>query len=241
MSPYPMARVVVATLIALGVAFSTVARAAEGESIGMLEADASMVQKLLVPRASDDVEQELAVANRRLEIVEASVAEYREMTTIANRRVRIKKEEIGLLKDRLKLAKKEKDEPRAASLKSELKLQDAQLAVFARIAAAAEVQNDWARALRRSVDALKDARAAELKLTDMRSDRVRRAANPETQAKELDERDADISRAARKFADAMGEYADASEGAARAVRKMTATRLKLLDTWEKANGRRGLP
>ena len=35
--------------------------------------------------------------------------------------------------------------------------------------------------------------------------------------------------------------ADASEDTARAVRKMTTTRLILLDIWEQANGRRGLP
>lgn len=214
---------------------------AQGESVGMLEADTEMVQKLLAPRATDGIEQELRLAQDRLKRARVQAEEVRQMQSVAAGRVSVKKDEIGLIKQRRKLAKKEGDAVRVAGLDAELKRQEAQLDIFTRIAAAARVQSDYTKALERSVDSLTAVREAELKLAQRREERLRLAALPELDGGKVDGIDAEISSLVRRFGAAVDRHAKDNAAASDALRKVVDARIRLLDRWEAVNNRKGLP
>lgn len=210
---------------------------AQDPGAGLMSADEEMVLKLFHTRPSSDAQVELDLVRSRLKAAETEAAELGGMEKIAGARVGVKKGEIDLLEDRLKLAKKEKNAARADELTAQVRREKAQLAVFKRIEDAAEAHADWVKALREVVEELEEVNEIELGLGKAR-EAHRTAADVGTSA-DLDKLEAEVSSSLKRHAKALKRYASAASDAAKRLDKLVDTRLELLDTWEKVKAGKG--
>lgn len=204
---------------------------------GMLTVDEETIQKLLRPRAAADVELELQVADRRLEAATVEYGQLREIASIAAARVDVKKAEIRTLKERIKIARREKDVTLKSELDQQLENEEAQLTIFEQVEETSDAHARWIDTLRDVVRDLKKAREHELTLASKRDARgLATTADAATLAK----LDGEISSAARRYGAALKDYASSTESSAKALRRLVDTRVKLLDLWEKLKGSKGL-
>lgn len=236
--PTAFPRAVLTTLL---VAVLPLAGHGQESPVGLMEADAEMVQRLFAPRGEEAIAQELQLAEERLKRAEAQAEEFRRMRTLAAGREGLKKKELALLKDRRKMAKTAGDATQLLALDQELKRQGAQLEIFSQITSTAQLQERYSTALEKSVKSMRKVREIELDIAKKREERTRLAGQPTVDQKRLDGLDGDLSSLVRKFSAAVEDYAAANDGVSRALRDVVKSRVRLLDTWERANARRGLP
>jgi hypothetical protein len=213
---------------------ATPARAREVKSFKFMAADEEMVQKLLRVRTRDELATELETARNRKAAAEADLAEMEGIGSLVGPRVEMKRQEIELLKQRSRLAKKEKDAGKVAELEAQRKQEERQLEVFEAMREAADGQLDRARAARDFAQARIDLQEVELHLVTRREARLARATESPNvkQQEDLVTLDRQIREASRKVLSSIHDYAVRSERLARATESLARKNLRLLDVWE---------
>lgn len=215
------------------------ARAREEASTGFMAADESMIQKLLHLRTREELATELESARRRLSAAGTDLSEMEAMGTVITARLDVKKQEIELIKQRVRLAKMESDAPKAAALDLQRKQEEKQLGVFEAMRESAATQIDRARAARDFAQIRIDLQEAELELLDKREARVARATGPAdaSRAADLTAMDQRISKSSRKVLSTIREYARRSERLAKTTEALAKCNGRLLDLWEEYQGK----
>jgi hypothetical protein len=218
---------------------TTPLRAREETRSGLLAADEEMVQKLLSVRTRDELIAELESARKRKNAAEADLAEMEGISSVVSARVEVKKKEIELLGQRVRLAKKEADAPQVAQLENQRKQEERQLKVFEAMREAAGSQVDRAREAREFAQSRIDLQESELKLVEKREARVALASKPADAARQEDlaTLDRQIREASRTVLSSIRDYARRSERLAKATEALARRNIELLDSWESYNAR----
>lgn len=206
---------------------------------GLLDADEEMVQRLLKPRSIEELGAEYESAKRRAAESEQDLADAAPLVPVAQTRVRVKKDEIALLKTRLKLARREKNESDRAELEKSIEREERGLEVFEAMREATAAQKERAEAAVEFARARISMQAAELALAQKRESRVTAPIAPGDLAARTaaDALDAEIRRAAREALVGLRDYAKKSKRLAEATGDLAKARLALLDAWEGYRGR----
>jgi len=211
--------------------------AREDAAAGFMAADEEMVQKLLRVRTREELVTELDTARKRKSSAESDLAEMEGLVSIVTSRVAVKRQEISLLKERVRIAKKESDTAQVTQLENQRRQEEKQLGVFEAMRDAAVGQVDRARAARDFAVARIDLQELELNLVDERESRVARAAQPtEPQDPKRQEAlatlDLQIHESSRKVLASIRDYARRSERLAKTTETLAKENLRLLDLWE---------
>jgi hypothetical protein len=219
-------------VLVLAVAHGALAHA-EAPS-GLMTADEEMVQKLLRPRSTAELNQELDAARQRAAAAKSEVTDSAQIASVALARVRVKKDEIGLLKERMRLAKKEGEQARRAELETLRERQELELEVFEAMHAAASAQKDRAEAALNFAEGRVRLQEVEMRFAEKREARL--AAPPGTapapgSAAHL-EKDRELRAAARAAIDALKDYARRSGRLADTTSDLAKARMRLLNAWE---------
>jgi len=239
---FPFPRLMAMILLALLALPARSVQARQEPATGFMAVDEEMVQKLLRFRTRDELVAELESARKRKAAAEGDLAEMEGLGSGVVSRVAVKRQEIELLKQRVRLAKKEANASQATQLESQRQREEQQLGVLEAMREAADSQIDRARAARDFAKARIDLQELELDLVDKREARVARAAEP---ARPQDPRrdevlaalDRQIGESSRKVLGSIRDEARRSERLAKATEGLAKANLRLRELWEEYSSR----
>jgi len=230
-------------LITLAVSLVVIAAAfpafAQEKSTGFLAADEEMVGKLLKGRSTDELTRELEGASERATAAEQELREAADIAAVARARVTIKKEELSLVKERITLARSERNATKRSELDALRGRQEEELGVFEIMREAADVQKERAEAALDFARSRMRMHEIEIKLAQKRETRIALAGTQgdAVAAAKLAEMDTDIRNSSRAVLNAMRDYAKKSRRLADTTEDLAKARLELLDAWEARKGR----
>ncbi|HKQ61945.1 MAG TPA: hypothetical protein VJS92_11695 [Candidatus Polarisedimenticolaceae bacterium] len=202
------------------------------EPVGLMAADEAMVERLLRPRSMEQLDVEYESAKRRVAAAEQDLAEATPVAQLARARVDVKKDEIALLKARVKLARREGNADSRAQLERQLAREELSLQVFAAMREASAAQASRAEAALAFGNARLRMCAAEIELAHQRDARLAAVAP----APESGTFDAEIRQSMREALKDLRDYAKQSRRLAETTNDLAEARLDLLNTWEKYKG-----
>ena len=218
----------------LAALFCVSARAESAPASGLSTVDEDLLVKMMRPRAVGEIDAEIDRMTKSEERAGASLEEVKRDLALARQRLALKKSEIATLKERVKLARKEKDEPGAQaasqSLAREKDLEDvfeALTEVASTSVATQEATRDAARARLRLLENEKKAVAARQARVDSVA-QGRFSGNPAA----LGAADQEVRDMTQTALSDLKSASDAIARQAKAVRASAQAKLDLLQVWE---------
>jgi hypothetical protein len=223
--------VVLVAAIAVG---ASDARAQAPNAEPFLQIDHAAIENLLRPRSIDEITREMDSARLRLATAEKEAAEARAALSVARGRIDVKEQEISLLKNQLKLAKKEKNPSLRASVEGSLKSERDRLALFEHVSEAFEAAAERADAAVGFHRSRIEATEAEHQIADIDNRRIAMRGLTTADPLELEALDRKSREAVRVYLKRLAKSGAASSKLAKATEHLAETKLELLDAWDRA-------